>query len=195
MKVGDVVRHNASDILFGHPHLHFKNMVGIIVKVYKPQEMQKPSVDEDSSVGVSFNKIGSLGDFRSLPSHAWSAIHSSFLNSQDIAESISDLQCDQESEQSVVNADGSSEIVEKAISKMFQLCLEEHALGSWSRMSQESRNRVLQIRGDLWDGFESICAVRCIKPTPESLSSAAGGLPCMFSDNLPDLEQFHELVW
>ena len=44
MKVGDIVRHSAVDILFGHPHLHFKNMIGIIIKVYKPQEMQKPTV-------------------------------------------------------------------------------------------------------------------------------------------------------
>jgi hypothetical protein len=51
VKLGDIVRHNASNILFGHPHLRFKNMVGIIVKIYKPQEMQKPTVVVMTSSG------------------------------------------------------------------------------------------------------------------------------------------------
>lgn len=89
---------------------------------------------------------------------------------------------------------GSAPIFDETVLKMYELCSEEDGMGSYSRMDATSKERVQQIRSELWDHFALLGKLRGLDPTPESLSSSAGCLPSMFSDSEPNLTEFAKIV-
>ena len=59
----------------------------------------------------------------------------------------------------------------------------------------ESRELVKKLRSDMWSHLEEMCTSIAMHPTPESLSSTTGALPCFFSDEEPNMQQFREYVF
>ena len=87
-----------------------------------------------------------------------------------------------------------NEASDSLIASMHKLCKENFDLGPYNKMSSESTQRSIAIRGEIWDNLESLCVLRGMEPTPESLSSSAGCLPTIFEDYTQSIEDFKAIV-